>query len=344
MPMAQPVGGRDFPRTSTEIKQWFPTQVECLDYLEWLRWPDGIECRACVAPDGWHTGRGDWLCASCGNRTSILAGTIFERTRVRLPQWFELAWRMTSEKTAGISAKGAQRLLSLGSYQTAWTMLHKLRCAMVRPGRDLLQGEVEVDETFVGGKKAGKPGRGAAGKAMVCIAVEVKSPMGFGRARLQVIPDAKRSTLHQFVRANVAPGAVVLTDGLVSYKGLDDLGYVHKPFVVDGSGVHAHVPLPGVHRVASLFKRSLLNSYQSYPQLHLQSYCDEWAFRFNRRKSEHRGQLFLRLLENAVLVDPVTYHDIAVGGQPSRKAVPRPARPGTARQPAVETAERPWRQ
>lgn len=343
MAIAAPVGGQDFPRNLVEMTSWFSDQADCLDYIEWLRWPDGIRCRRCASGEGWHTGRGDWLCTACGTRTSITAGTVFEKTRVPLPGWFLLAWRMTSEKTAGISAKGAQRLLELGSYQTAWTMLHKLRSAMVRPGRDRLHGDVEVDETFVGGAKPGAPGRGAHGKVLVCIAVEVQSPMGFGRARLSVIPDASSKSLHAFVRDAVEPGSVVLTDGWRGYRGLDAIGYTHKPTSISGTGTHAHVTMPAVHRVAALFKRSLLNAYQSYPQLHLQAYCDEWAFRFNRRASTHRGQLFLRLLENAVECGPFQYSAITLSTKP-RSVAPVPSgHPGVARTPKVNGSRRPWR-
>lgn len=314
-----------------------------MDYLEWLRWPDGIQCQRCESVTGWHTARGDWSCGECGTRTSATAGTIFDKTRVPLPGWFHLAWRMTTDKTAGISAKGAQRLLELGSYQTAWTMQHKLRSAMVRPGRDQLRGDVEVDETLVGGSKSGPRGRGALGKVLVCIAVEVLSPKRFGRARLAVIPNASRRSLHAFISDAVEPGSAILTDGLSAYSGLDTIGYTHKPTSIKGSGSHAHVSLPAVHRVAALFKRSLLNAYQSYPQLHMQAYCDEWTFRFNRRTSRHRGQLFLRLLENAVECDPFEYAAITIGTRP-RKIHPTIAgQSGIARTPAINHEDRPWR-
>lgn len=343
MPLTKPVGGKDFPRNLVEMMEWFSDEDACLDFLVWLRWPDGIMCRRCDAQTGWYTSRGDWLCSVCNTRTSITAGTVFEKSRVPLPLWFLLAWHMTSEKTAGISAKGAQRLLELCSYQTAWSMLHKLRSVMVRPGRDQLHNDVEVDETYVGGNKPGKRGRGAAGKAIVVIAVEVSIPRGFGRARLEVIPDTSKTSLHPFIRNNIEPGAVVLTDGWRAYQGIERWGYTHKPEVILGSGTPAHVSMPAVHRVTSLFKRSLLNSYQSYPQLHLQSYCDEWTFRFNRRKSEHRGQLFLRLLENAVACDPMPYEKMKLSTKP-RTVMPTPSgQRGSVRTIAVTTARRPWR-
>lgn len=274
---------------------------------------------------------------------SVTAGTIFDKTRTPLTTWFAAAWYMTNQKTAGVSAKGLRRVVEVGSYQTAWTMLHKYRSAMVRPGRYKLSGLVEVDETMVGGTKPGVPGRGALGKTLVAVAVEVFDPRGFGRARLQVIPDAKRTTLHGFIGDNIEPGSEVRTDGLISYRGLDKLGYTHEPFSVSGSGVAAHVPLPAVHRVASLFKRSLLNAYQQYPKLHLQAYCDEWVFRFNRRKSKKRGMLFFRLMELAVLADPLTYGDLSKSSRPRRVAPTPPTGGGSPHKPEVNTAPRPWR-
>lgn len=343
MALASPVGGTDFPRNLVEMTTWFSTQEDCLDYLEWLRWPDGIECHRCASAEGWYTGRGDWMCSVCKTRTSITAGTVFERSRVELPQWFALAWHMTSEKTTGISAAGAQRLLELGSYQTAWTMSHKLRSAMVRPGRDLLRGDVEVDETYVGGKKPGKRGKGAAGKKIVAVAIELLSPKGFGRARLQVVPDDKAVTLNRFISDTIEPGSLVITDGLQQYAGISRLGYTHNSINLKKTGIPGHVALPGVHRVAALLKRSLLNSYQSYPQMHLQAYCDEWAFRFNRRSSRHRGQLFLRLLENAVECPPLPYSKITMSQQPRRISPTLTGNSGVVRHPVVNEEERPWR-
>jgi ISXO2-like transposase domain len=192
---------------------------------------------------------------------SVTAGTIFHRTRTPLTIWFAAAWYVTSAKN-GVSAKTLHRLLGFGSYQTAWTMLHRFRTAMVRPGRDRLAGEVEVDETFIGGIKPGKRGRGARGKALVAVAVESLNPKGFGRCRLRTIPDAEAPTLRSFVLDCVEPGSVLVTDGFASYPRAIGDDYGHRPFTVAGSGVQAHVVLPGVHRVASLVKRWLLGTHQ----------------------------------------------------------------------------------
>ena len=166
-----PVVGRDYPGTYGELLGWFSDDEACLDYLEWLRWPTGFHCPACGAVAGWRLASGRWECADCGRQTSATAGTVFHRTRTPLTVWFAAAWFLTSQKD-GASALGLQRVLGLGSYETAWTMLHRLRTAMVRPGRERLSGDVEVDETAIGGVKPGKRGRGAAGKTLVAVAVE----------------------------------------------------------------------------------------------------------------------------------------------------------------------------
>jgi transposase-like protein len=274
---------------------------------------------------------------------SVTSATIFDKTRTPLSTWLAAGWYMTNQKTAGVSAKGLQRVLDLGSYQTAWTMLHKYRSAMVRPGRDLLTGDVEVDETLVGGTRPGRPGRGALGKSLVVVAVEVLSPTGFGRARLQPVDDASKATLTRFVTDTIEPGSVVLTDGWRGYLGVTGAGYTHKPTNISASGLHAHVTMPAVHRVASLFKRSLLNAYQQYPKLHLQAYCDEWVFRFNRRRSRNRGLLFLRLMELAVNAPPLPYTDLVVSSRPRTTPPTPPGTGGSPRRAAVNTTARPWR-
>ena len=343
MAVAKPVGGTHFPRNHAELLAWFPSDDECRDYLEWLRWPNGVVCPGCESADGWRTREGLWSCAGCARKVSVTAGTIFDKTRLPLRTWFAAAWEITNQKTAGISAKGLQRALELGSYQTAWTVLHKYRSAMVRPGRELLTGQVEVDETMVGGSRPGRPGRGALGKVPVVVAVEVYQPRGFGRARLGVVPNASGATLLAFLRDTVEPGSTVITDGYVGYKNVAGAGYHHVPHNISAAGVQAHTLLPAVHRVASLFKRSVLNAYQQYPKLHLQAYCDEWVFRFNRRHSRSRGMLFFRLLELAVNADPLPYKDLVLSTRPRSVQPTPPTRPGRPRTPPINAARRPWR-
>lgn len=223
--------------------------------------------------------------------------------------WFEAAWLMMTSK-AGTSALNLQRVLGLGSYQTAWTMLHRYRGVLVVPDRDKLAGEVEMDETMLGGKKKpGKRGRGAEGKVLVAGAIE-RAPegrRGFGRARLGLIPNAKAGALQDFITANVSPGSVVISDAFSSYSNaLAGSDYEHNPINVKRSGLKAHQLLPGVHRLFSLTKRWLEGTHQGRVEAeHLASYLDEFIFRFNRRTATQRGLLFLRLLERAVEADPI---------------------------------------
>ena len=313
----RPAAGRDYPRGWDELRAWFPDDGACLAYLEGLRWPDGFVCPACSEPGGpWRQTRARLTCPACRHQTTVTAGTIFEKTRTPLTTWFAAAWYVTNQKH-GASALGLQRVLGLGSYQTAWAILHRLRRAMVHPGRDRLAGDVEVDETYVGGEEEGVRGRLTHKKAIVAVAVEVKEPRGFGRARLRRIPDVSGPSLVGFVRDVVEPDAAVLTDGWVGYKPLARHGYTHKAVNISASGDPAHVVMPAVHRVASLLKRWLLGTHQGAPRPeHLDAYLDEFTFRFNRRTSRSRGLLFYRLLEQAVVTDPTPYAQI-VGGNPT---------------------------
>jgi transposase-like protein len=250
------------------------------------------------------------MCAGCGRKTSVTAGTIFEGTRTPLQTWFTAAWWVTSQKQ-GISAMGLQRALGLGSYQTAWMMLHRFRVTMVRPGRDRLSGYVEVDETYVGGDQSGVRGRETDQKVIVAIAVEVEEPRGFGRARLQRVLDVSKDSLIPFVTSAVEPGATVQTDGWQAYWTVPDHGYTHERTVMRQQSDPAHVVMPGVHRVASLLKRWLLGTHQgSVSPQHLDAYLNEFTFRFNRRTSRRRGLLFHRLIEQAANSPPAPYKTV----------------------------------
>jgi transposase-like protein len=225
--------------------------------------------------------------------------------------WFAAMWFVTSQKD-GASALGLKRVLGFGSYQTAWAWLHKLRHAMVRPGRDRLSGRIEVDETYMGGTDTGgKRGRGSEKKDIVAIAVEIKSPKGFGRLRMRRIPDVSAESLIPFVCDVAEAGSELLTDGWGGYTPLSEHGYKHSRTVLADSGDPAHVSMPGVHRIAALVKRWLLSTHQgSVSQKHLEYYLDEYTFRFNRRSSRSRGMLFYRLMQQAVVTPPLPYHQI----------------------------------
>jgi len=307
-----PVAGEDYPRTYQEFLEWFADEPACRRYLSRCRWPDGFECAQCgVKAEPWTTGRGYLHCRHCGSEVSVTAGTIFDRTRMPLRTWFAAMWFVTSQKD-GASALGLKRVLGLGSYQTAWTWLHKLRHAMVRAGRDKLCGRVEVDETYVGGRDVGhKRGRGSESKEIVVIAIEVHSPKGFGRVRMRRIPDVSGASLVPFVCDVVKKASEILTDGWGGYNELSKCGYRHEKVVVSGTGDPAHVSMPGVHRIAALLKRWLLSTHQgSVSGKHLDYYLDEYTFRFNRRTSRSRGMLFYRLMEQAVMTAPLPYRQI----------------------------------
>jgi transposase-like protein len=225
-------------------------------------------------------------------------------------------WWLTSQKY-GANAMGLQRVLGLGSYRTAWTWLHKLRRAMVRPERDQLSGTVEVDETFVGGVEAGGGRRHVGKKALVAIAAEVRGRT-IGRIRMRRIRDSSADSLRPFIQEAIMPSHVVVTDGLPTYLGLPEWGYHHERKVILGSGNPAHVAMPRVHRVASLLDRWWLGTYQGAirPQ-HLDYYLDEFTFRFNRRTSRSRGKLFYRLVQQAAAITPTPYQAL-VGGRPQQ--------------------------
>jgi len=305
-----PVAGVDYPRTFEEMDQWFRDEAACRTYIRQLRWPDGFVCPHCgVKSEPW-TMPGELLrCRCCRARTSLTAGTIFEGTRKPLRLWFLAMWFVTSQKN-GVSALGLKRVLGLGSYETAWTWLHKLRRAMVRPGRDLLSGTVEADETYVGGPEEGTQGRETENKAIVAVAAE-KSGRGLGRIRLRHIKDVSANSLLPFIQSAVAPGSTVHTDGWKGYAGLARAGYQHQVTVIRGGSEPAHELMPRVHLVASLLKRWLIGTHQGGVQhQHLDYYLDEFTFRFNRRRSKVRGLLFHRLAEQAVAIAPAPYRTI----------------------------------
>jgi transposase-like protein len=302
----------DYPRTLTEFDRRFATEEACRQYVVSLRWPDGFRCPRGCSGKAWLTGEAMMHCSDCGHQTSARAGTIFHGSRKPLRLWFQVMWWVVAQKN-GASALGLQRVVGLGSYKTAWAWLHKLRRAMVRPGRDQLAGEVEVDETFVGGVEEGGGRRHVGKKALVVIAAQVDGG-GIGRIRMAVVRDSSAASLVPFVRQSIAPGSTVITDGLPSYLSLTQAGYKHRQKVIQGSGKEADTLLPRVHRVASLLKRWLLGTHQgAVERTHLAYYLDEFTFRFNRRTSRSRGLLFYRLMEQAVHLAPIRFQDL-IGG------------------------------
>ena len=303
----------NFPNTYREFVEMFPDDTACAAYLAKLRWPKGFICPACKqASIPWNANRNRLICPICRHQTSVTTGTIFDKTRTQLKTWFEAAWHVSTAKN-GMSAKTLERTIGI-NYKVAWMMLHRFRVAMVNNERSQLSGIVEVDESFVGGEEqGGKRGRGT-DKSIVVIAVEIKQPKGFGRVRMRHIPDSSGNSLVPFICDMIAPGSVVRTDGWKGYNRVTDHGYQREIVVQSSSGDPAHVSMPGVHRIASLLKRWILGTHQgSVLPLHLQSYLEEFTFRFNRRTSRSRGLVFRRLLEQAVITKPTTMEDIIHG-------------------------------
>ena len=300
--------GVDYPTNLSDFDRFFPDETACERFLERLRWPEGFVCPACGhsgAP--WRSARGR-LCANCRRRASVTAGTIFQGTRKPLKLWFITAWEIVGHKY-GVNALNVQRMLGLHSYKTAWSWLHKLRRAMVRPDRDRLLGVVEVDETYVGGPEDGTQGRHTEKRAIVAIAVEVIDEKQLGRVRLRRVAGVNAETLEPFVIESVEPGSSVLTDGWRAYASLSARGYDHMVINQSASPDPAHVLMPAVHRVSALLKRWLLGTYQgAVSREHLNYYLDEYTFRFNRRSSRSRGLLFYRLMEQAVRTGHTTTH------------------------------------
>jgi transposase-like protein len=335
----RPVAGRDYPGTIGEFFDRFQSDEDCWHYLDRLRWPDGFRCPACGGEDAWLTDRRLYVCTSCRRQTSVTVGTIFERTQLPLLDWFRAAWLMTSRKS-GVSASTLQSELGLGSYKTAWLLQHRLRRAMVAPGRSKLSGEIEVDETFIGGPTEGRRGRSPEGKSIVAVAVEKPTghaQYGFGRVRLRVIPNAQRYSLEAFIRDVCAPGSIIYTDGHSGYRHLGELGYTHVVTAISTSEDPAHVLMPAVHRVSSLLKRWLLGTHQGgVARQHLDSYLDEFTFRFNRRRSRSRGLLFYSLMRLAVRTRHTTCEAIVwsrrADADPDReRGVPRRTHPPEGR-------------
>jgi transposase-like protein len=292
----------DYPISMAELEKRFTTQEACLNYLAGLRWPSGYVCPRCASAKGWKMENGLILCAGCRRQQSVIAGTVFQDSHMPLPTWFRAMWQVCANKN-GMSAQNLQRLLGLRSYNTAWLCLHKLRRAMVRPGRECLSGIVEADETYVGGPREGKSGRGAFGKQIVFIAAEVRGRK-IGRIRLSHISGVSGAMLVPAVSEAVTAGATVRTDGWKGYNGVAAGGYKHE-VAVENADELADIVLPKCHLVISLLKRWILGTLQgNVGKDHLQDYLNEFTFRFNRRNAKSRGLLFYRLAQLAVVTAP----------------------------------------
>jgi transposase-like protein len=303
------MSAEEFPRTLPEFDERFASEEACRQYLMTVRWPNGYRCPSCEHDQHWPVPGHLLECRSCGRQTSLTAGTVMHGTRKPLSVWFKAMWWVCTQKTGG-SARGLQRLVGLGSYQTAWAWLHKLRRAMVRAGREPLTGPVEVDDCFLGGREKGVVGRQTFKKAKVVVAVEVPGPSRkrLGRVRFGHVSDFSASSLVSFVTDTVAAGSTVTTDGWEGYRPLGRNGYDHQVRVAASAEPGSDDLLAHVHRAISLVKRWLLGTHQGAVRpKHLQHYLDEFAFRHNRRKSRHVGKIFYRMLQGASMTEATPY-------------------------------------
>lgn len=300
--------------TVAEFHARFGSSAACLTHFQALRWGSKLErfvCPACGHRHGWWLAQRRLVeCRECHHQTSATAGTVLHRLRSPLWKWFWAAYQLAQDKK-GLAALELAKQVGV-CYQTAWTMLHKLRQAMCdRNQRHVLEGLVEVDETYVGGAAEGKRGRGAANKTPVGVAVELKD----GKPRRIALGALKRVDGHylrRFATATIRRGATLRTDGWGSYRRVAQAGYEHVP-VVTGSGKQAVTTFPWLHTFIGNVKRMLLGTYHSVSAKHLDPYLGEFAYRANRRWLE--ANLFDRLLVAAVGGKPITYKQLVTGGR-----------------------------
>lgn len=291
----------EYPETMQEFMDQFSSEEACRQYLTEVRWAEGFNCPKCSHDDAWKLGRGILKCKKCRHDTSVTAGTVFQGRHLSLRLWFQALWLVVSQKN-GVSALGLSESLGIKRQMTGWELLKKIRTAMVRTGREKLSGLVEVDEVFLGGVKPGKRGRGALGKVLILVAVEDKKEKGFGRIRIEIIPEASAATLKQAIQMMVELGSTIRTEQWKGYTPSALEGYEH--IVIKKQSLEpGEDPTPLVHRIASLLKRWLLGTHQGGVRpAHIRSYLDEFIFRFNRRTSRSRGKLFHRLIQAMLYV------------------------------------------
>lgn len=296
----------EFPTTLIEFQDRFPDEASCWRYLKQVRWPAGFRCPHCRGTEHSYLERRQlFQCAACRRQSSVTAGTVLHRTRTPLRKWFVAIFFFARHKQS-ISALQLQRDLGLVSYGTAWLMLHKLRAALGRRPHQLLRGDVEADETYVGGlASGGKPGRGAPNKTMVLILVERRENRA-GAAVLRVVPDGSWQSLGPALRGAIeGPNTTLWTDAFRGYRPLARHGVKHRARV-QRTPERAPKILPWAHLVASNLKAWLLGTFHGVSPKHLQRYLDEFTYRFSRRSLA--DSLFFYVARRTIEGDPLTYH------------------------------------
>lgn len=298
---------RDFPRTATEFEKRFATEEDCRAYWIEARWGGRPACARCNSTRVWTIREGTtFQCADCRHQTSLTSGTLLEKTRKPLKMWFRAVFEISTRRT-GISAKDLERIMGFGSYKTAWTWLHKLRAALVRPDREPLGPFVQMDEALVGGK-------GGPHKELVLVAAEVD-----GRVRLAHAATNDKATLKRFTDEQVAADARVTTDGLASYDS-ESLGKrPHEAKVQTKAERRENDAVQSCHWTISLLKRWLLGTHAgAVSPKHLQAYLDEYAFRHNRRRTNGVGRIAARVIERLVARQPLTMRSLIDNNRPCR--------------------------
>ena len=293
---------RDFPKTAMEFEKRFATEADCRAYWIEARWAGKPACTECRSRRVWPVREGRWFeCADCRHQTSLTSGTPLHKTTKPLKMWFRAVFEISSRRN-GISAKDLQRILGLGSYETAWTWLHKLRAALVRPNREPLAKSVQVDEAFVGDKE---------GKQLVLVATETDAKTGMARVRMSHADNNDAKTVARFAAAEIAPDAGVTSDGHKGYSA-KSLGEREHTAIVQTKAERAEADtLQATHWTISLLKRWLLGTHASAVRpKHLQAYLDEYAFRHNRRGTKGVGRIASRTIEQLVHLPPRTMRDI----------------------------------
>lgn len=308
-----------FPRSILEFQERFGDEEACWEYLVASRWLDGFVCPRCAGQAYWPVRSRRLLeCAGCGHQASVTAGTVMHKTRLPLRSWFWAAY-LVATQTPGMSARQLQLQLALSRYDTAWTMLHKLRAAMVNAERSQLTGEVEVDEFEVGGvqhgRRAGRLNDSTAAHGI--IACEIRGT-GSGRIRMEAIADASGPTLTGFVERNVESGAVVHTDAWQGYAPLRHMGYQWAPRSERKARREGATDpiLPRAHRAISNLKSWIRGTHRDISADHAQAYFDEFVFRYNRRRTPMAA--FQTLLGLSSAHQPITRTQIISQERPRR--------------------------
>lgn len=294
----------DFPKTLGDFEETFPNEEACRSFLIKLRWGNSPRCSRCNGESLWELSSGRFECSSCGRQTSVTAGTPLHGTRKPLKMWFRTIWEMTTHK-GGISAKDLQRIMGFGSYQTAWSWLHKLRRCAFLGDRTPLEGPVQLDDGYIGGRTQ-QIGRPSGTKAVVLVAAEAH-----GRVRMEHSQDLTIETAKSFADRNLTPSSHVTTDGWRSFSK-KSLG--SRPHLQHIQGKKRHFttdPLQQAHYALSLFKRCWIGTYHgAISWKHLQVYLDEFEFRHNRRNTLGVGRIAARLFQSLVRNSPITYSSI----------------------------------